>query len=582
VSSAPAAAEKPAKGPTRKKRRQIPDPTTRYARDVVAGRIVACKFVRQAAQRHLDDLRDGGKRGLSFDRKEALRWIAYFRTQKHVDGPFVGQYIVLEPWQEFITGALAGWFRGDVRRFRQAYIEVSKKQGKSTWVAGIVRLLTFHDGEIGAKSYCAATTREQTKNVFETASMQVLQAPQERRRLKVHKYLISDPKRGQQLHAVGARENSLEGLRPKALVIDELHLHQTPAVLETLRRGQRAQRQPMCIMITTAGWNRNSVCWRERELARKILDPVEAYDDDREFVYIATLDDDDDYHDERVWVKAMPNLDVSVSREDVRADIARADAEPEELPALLQKIFNKWVSNSIDRAIDMTLWDTKELLVPVDEETLRGRHCFPALDLARVRDLSSLSLVFPPIEEGELFKYLGFHFIPEDDIKERSRRDGVPYAKWLAEGKVIGTSGDTTDLDAVGDKLLEVAKLYELRELAYDPTFATDIANRAKAAGLTVFEHYQNYSAMSLPCAELLRLVRSKALQHGGDPVARWCMDNLVMRSGPSKRLLPDKERSREKIDAAVAIIMSVGRAAISPPPAVNPYNERGVRRLGE
>lgn len=579
MSSAPAR-RRTRRQPPKKRPPKVPDPTTLYAREVLDGRVVACKLVQQACARHLEDLKDGAKRGLHFDRKAALGAIAFFRTLKYPDGPRVGEYIKLEPWLEFITGSLMGWKNGEVRRFRQAYIEVAKKQSKSTWLAGLMQLLTFHDDEVGTRGYCAATTRDQTKNVFEAARSTVLQSPPYRRRLKVFQYLISDPKMNQQLLAVGARENSLEGLRPKALAIDELHLHPTPAVLEVLRRGQRAQRQPMCVMITTAGWNRNSVCWRERELARKILDPDEKYEDDREFVFIATLDEEDDYHDERVWVKAMPNLDHSVARDDVRADIKRADEEPEELPALLQKVFNRWVSNSIDRAIDLALWDTPACMQRVDLEKLKGRQCFAALDLAPVHDLSSLALIFPPVDEGELWKYVGRHFIPDADIRERSRRDKVPYERWAKEGWVLTTPGDQTDPEFIIDEVLDLAKVVEIREFAEDPAFTASVSPKLQRAELLVVDVRMGYMGMTFPCNELLRLVRAKQLQHGGDPVLRWAAGNLVLRSGPMKRVMPDKERSRERIDPMVSLIMAVGRAAVAPPAEASSYEERGPRSL--
>lgn len=564
--------------PRAPRRPRAPDAVTRYARSVVAGRVVAGKLVRQACQRHLDDLRDGPARGLRFDRERAWRAISFFRTLKHVEGERAGEYIELEHWQEFIVGSLMGWLRRDEpdaggrrrgdgwrRRFKVAYLEISKKQGKSTMVAGLALLLTFFDGEIGAKGYAAATTRDQAKLVHGAASTMALQCY--RRRLRPFKYVISDPLTNSSFTCVGARENSLDGLNASFVVLDELHLHPTPAVLEVMRRGQRARRQPMCVMITTAGWNRNSVCWRERELARKILDPEHGYDDDEEFAYIATLDEGDDYHDERVWPKAMPNLGVSVQADVVRADVRKADAEPEELPPMLQKIFNLWVSNSIDRPIDMALWDAAECAATIDLEELRGRPCYGAIDVARVGDLSSFSLVFPPVDEGELVKALGWHFIPDDDVVQRAKRDQVPYVKWRDAGAIIATPGNITDTKVIRETVLAQVKRFRIQQIAYDPTFAGDLAQDLAAAGLTLVQHFQNYSAMSLPCAELLSLVKSKRLQHGGDVVLRWAVDNLVMRSGPSKRLLPDKERSREKIDPAVALIMAVGRAALAPPP---------------
>lgn len=508
-----------------------------------------------------------GARGMWFDRRKAWRAITFFRTLKHVEGKWAGNYIHLEPWQEFIVGSIFGWLRADgTRRFRDAYIEVARKNGKSTLLAGILILLTFYDGEGGAQGYSAATKHEQAKIIFDVASAMIRKCPAYKRQLKIREGVISDPETVSRLLPLGADAHTLDGLNPHVVCIDELHAHPTPAVVNVMATAQGARAQPIIVKITTAGWNRNSVCWRQHEYSRRVLDPKSDVKDDGLFAFVATLDEGDDYKDERVWVKANPGLGVSVDREMLRRDVVKATAVPEELPDLLQKRFDVWVSNSISRAIDMTLWDSPACAAPFTAASLKGRHCFGGLDLARVGDLSSFVLVFPPIAEEELWKALCWHFIPDADIELRSRRDQVPYATWKAQGKIIATPGDQTDLDEVGRVILEQVKPFKVREIAYDQTFAQDIAQRLAAARYVVVPHHQNYQAMTLPCSETLRLVRGREIQHGGDAVLRWAADNLVLRSGPSKRLLPDKERSRDKIDPMVALIMAVGRAAIALP----------------
>lgn len=543
------------------------DPVTSYARAVIRGRVVASKFVHQAARRHLSDLRRPKRDGLRFDRRKAWRAIKFARTLKHIKGRWAGKPIRLEPWQEFIVGSIFGWVRADgTRRFQDVYIEVARKNGKSTLLAVIMILLTFFDGEGGAEGYIAATKKDQAKIIFNDCKVMVRKSPIYRRRLKALEHRISDPETASFMAPLGADADTLDGLNPHAVAIDELHAHPTAKVLEVMESGQGARTQPICIKITTAGWNRNSVCWRQREHAAHVLDPKNKVADDSLFAFIATLDDGDDFKDEKCWAKANPGIDVSVDRAKLRRDVHKALDTPEELPNLLQKRFDVWVSNSIDRPFDMADFDAKVCAAPFEVERLRGRACFLALDLARNCDISSLGAIFPPLDPGELWKYLGWHFIPEDDIRQRADRDGVPYATWRAQEKIITTPGNTTDLTLVGDKCLEVIKLYKVVEFAYDPTFAPDVARRVAATGTPTMEHWQKYPTMTLPCSEMLRLVRSRKLQHGGDPVLRWAMDNLVLRAGPSGRLLPDKERSREKIDPAVALIMAIGRAAVALP----------------
>ena len=557
---------------TRRRRRPAPrrppstDPVTRYARSVVAGKVVAGKLVRQACQRHLDDLKASRTTGLRFDARKAWRAITFFRTLRHIK--VRKDYIHLEPWEEFIVGSLTGWVRPDGRRrFRDAYIEVARKNGKSTLLAGLMILLTFFDGEGGAEGYVAATKKAQAQIIFGDAKAMVRRCPTYKRRLKVLEYRISDPETSSTLLPLGADADTLDGLNPHVVAIDELHAHPTAAVLEVMESGQGSRAQPMVLKITTAGWNRNSVCWRQHERGVRVLDPQSDVDDDALFVFIASLDEGDDYRDEAVWAKANPNLDVSVNREFLRRDVKKATETPEELPNLLQKRFNKWVSNSIDHAINMELWDVEEVAAPIDLARLKGRACYGGLDLAPVKDLSSFGLIFPPIDEGERWKYYGRHFVPIDNIRERTVRDKVPYERWAAEGWIVPTEGNQTDWDAIVEEILRLAGEFRIQEIAEDPAFSAAVSPKLQRAGLTVVDVRMGYMGMTYPCNELLRLVHAKQLQHGGDPVLRWSADNLVMRSGPMKRLMPDKERSREKIDPMVALILAIGRATVAAPP---------------
>lgn len=562
---------------------RVPDPVTKYARAVVAGGVVACKLVRWACQRHIADLKASPTSGLHFDRVRAWRAITFFRTLRHYKSRWDGAYIHLQPWQEFIVGSLFGWRRADGRRrFRDAYIEVPRKNGKSTLLAGLMLLLTFFDGEGGAEGYVAATKKAQAQIIFGDAKHMVRKCPTYKRRLKVLEYRISDPETSSTLSPLGADADTLDGLNPHAVAIDELHAHPTSAVLEVMESGQGARAQPIVLKVTTAGWNRNSVCWRQHERAARMLDPESTVEDDALFAFIATLDDGDDFQDERVWAKANPNLDVSVDRDFLRRDVKKAADTPEELPNLLQKRFDVWVSNSIERAIDMKLWDAEHLLVPVDVNELLGRECFGGLDLAPVSDLTSFALVFPPIEPNELWKYVGLHFCPEDDLHERSRRDGVPYETWAQQGWITPTPGNQTDMDVVVDEILELAGKFKVRQIGEDPAFAASVSPRLQRVlgEKAVVDVRMGYMGMTFPTGVLLNHVRARDLQHGGDPVLRWAADNLVLRSGPAKRLMPDKERSREKIDPIVALILALGRAAIAMPPETSVYETHGPRGL--
>lgn len=327
-----------------------------------------------------------------------------------------------------------------------------------------------------------------------------------------------------------------------------------------------ARRQPLLVEITTAGYDRESICWRHHELSLRILDPKSDYEDDSWFAFVAGLDERDDWRTEAAWRKANPNYGVSVKPDWIARMCKKAEALPAAQNAFRQKNLDEWLTTSV-RALDMAWWDREPMEAPIDEEALRGRECFAGLDLAKVGDVSALALLFPPQEPGELWKVVCRFWIPQDDIILRSHRDRVPYDRWQDAGLVIATPGDVTDYDFIEAEVLELAGKYQIRELAYDQTFAGQLAQHLEAEGVTMVAMSQGFATMCWPTGEFMRKVKGGELQHGKNPVLRWMADNLVVRRGVTGDTVPDKKRSREKIDGVVALILAIARAIVAQPP---------------
>lgn len=553
-------------------------PAEKYARDVTRGKVVACRWVKLACRRHLDDLKNAGERGLVFDRVAAQRALDFFKVLKHSKGrEWADQELVLEPWQQFITWCIFGWKRAEdprwidtmpdgrtqttvgMRRYRTAYIEVARKNGKSTWAAGLGLYLAFADQEPGADVYSAATKREQARITHGEAIKMVKASPMLRKHIKVYKDNLHREETTSKYEPLGADADTMDGLNVHGAIVDELHAHKTRDTWDKLETATGSRSQPMIVAITTAGNDRKTVCWEKHEYTERVLSGVQK--DDSWFGIIYTLDEKDEWTNEKVWIKANPNLGVSKKWEDMRAKSRRARDMHASLNAFLQLELNIWV-HGVTKWMNMDAWRACAGEIPALElfEHLKGRRCTAGLDLSSTQDLTAWMLFFPPVEEGEPFYVLCRFWVPEDTMHLRTRDDGVMYETWVRDGYMEATPGNTVDYDWIFETIYHDAHDYQIAEVAFDRWGAARVVTVLQEKGLIMVEFGQGFASMNPPMKELERLVLSGKLVHGDHPVLTWNMDNLVARMDPSGNIKPDKEKSREKIDGAVALIMALDR----------------------
>jgi phage terminase large subunit-like protein len=557
------------------------DPVTRYTRDIVDGRLIACELVRLACERHLRDLE---RDDIRFDRALAARAIGFFRDVLRLNGgQFEGKPFVLAPWQAFIVGALFGWLNdAGKRRFRVGYVEIAKGNGKTPLAAGIGHYMLTADKEKRAEVYAAATKKDQAMILFRDAAAMSSQSPALSRRLKPsgvfpNTWNLADPETGSFFRPV-ASDDAQSGRRVHCGLVDELHEHRSGLVVDMMRAGTKGRDQALIFEITNSGYDRHSICRQHHEYSEKVLAGV--FDDDSWFAYVCGLDpcekcraeghtqpksgckSCDDWTDESVWPKANPNLGSSVTLQYLREQVREAKGMPAKQNVVRRLNFCEWTEQA-DRWVDLSLWDGGRQ--PLELEDLRGRLCYGGLDLGRVNDLSALALLFPPIAAGERWKALLKFWCPEADVTVRSKRDRVPYDVWQRAGLVTATPGNATDFDFIEAAIVELAGIYEIRELAYDRTFAGELVQGLMAEGITMVPFGQGFLSMGSPTAELARMLLAGELQHGGNPVLRWNASNVAVATDPAGNLKPDKERSLERIDGIVALIMAIGRATIQP-----------------
>lgn len=534
-----------------------------YAWDVVTGRTVAGPLVRLACERHLKDLtRDG----IRFDKARADRAIGFFRDVLRLNGgEFEGKPFELQAFQAFIVGSLFGWMADDgTRRFRVAYVEIGKGNGKSPLAAGVGHYMLEADREPRAEVYAAATKKDQAMILFRDAVAMVDQSPALRKRLTksgggLNVWQLTNINTGSFFKPISS-DDSQSGPRPHCGLIDELHEHKTSLVVDMMRAGTKGRRQALIFEITNSGYDRHSVCRQHHEYSEKVVAGI--IEDDSWFAYVCGLDDGDQWTDESVWPKANPNLGVSVTLKYLREQVREAQGMPAKQNVVRRLNFCEWTEQD-ERWLDMPVWDQGNEAVEVS--ALRGRMCYGGLDLGRVNDLSSLVLVFPPVVPTSHWQVLVRYWCPKDDIERRSRKDRVPYDVWERDGLIITTPGNATDFAFIESEIVELAGVYDIREIAYDRVFAHEVVQNLMGEGLTMVPFGQGFLSMGAPTSELERLLIAGDLQHGGHPILRWNASNVTVAQDPAGNKKPDKARSTERIDGIVALIMALGRAMVQP-----------------
>ncbi len=540
-----------------------------YARDVVAGKMPTCKWVRAACQRQLDDLeRFAGKsssyrfnpkltdkQGRSFYPADNL--CAFIERLPHVKGPLAGQPIRLEPWQVFILTTVFGWVKPDgKRRFRRSYIEVPRGNAKSTLSSAVALYMLAADGEGGAEVYSLATTRDQARIVFGDAQTMARQSGGFRGRFGVgvgahNLHVLAS---GSKFEALSAEGSTLDGLNIHFGCIDELHAHKTRTVYDVVETGTGKRDNSLLWVITTAGSNRSGICYEVRTFVTRMLDGV--IEDDSQFGIIYGLDEADDWTLESALVKANPNWGISVRPEVLAPLQAKAMQLPSAMNNFKTKHLNEWV-NADTAWMDMRAWD-RCADSTLGLEGYAGEPCWIGLDLASKTDIAALVMVFPHRERADAYAVFAKYYLPEDTVMATGNSQ---YAGWMQSGRLTVTPGNVIDFGWIEADLIDLASRFEIRAVAFDPFQATQLSTRMIAEGLPMIEVRPTVLNFSEPMKTLEALVLQKKLAHDGDPVMGWMASNVVAHLDAKDNIYPRKERPENKIDGIVALIMAISRA---------------------
>ncbi|MDD2772996.1 MAG: terminase large subunit [Elusimicrobiales bacterium] len=505
-----------------------------------------------------------------FDAKAAAKTERFFELYlTHIKGEWSGRPFVLEPWQKEIVHPLFGWKRPDgTRRYRTCYIEIPRKNGKSSLCAGLALYLLMADREPSAEVYSAAADREQASIIFDIAKNMVALSPELSVRLKMFRKVIAYDKALSSYKTLSADAYTKHGLNAHGIIFDELHAQPNRELWDVLATSTGARTQPLTVAITTAGFDRNSICWEMHEYARRIKEGV--IEDDSFLPVIYAADEQDDWRSPAVWRKANPNLGVSISEDYLKRECDKAGNIPAYENTFRRLYLNQWTQQE-SRWIPMSAWELCGGAVIAD--MLKGKPCYAGLDLSSTTDITALVLAFPI--DGAV-KLLPFFWIPADNLHERSNHDHVPYELWVKQGLINATAGNVIDYGFIVAKITELRKQYVLKEIAFDRWGAAKIVQELEELGVTVVPFGQGFASMSGPSKELLRLVLAGKLHHGGNPVMRWMADNAVVKSDPSGNIKPDKSKSTNRIDGIVAAVMALDRA-MRHGAGLSVYENRGV-----
>jgi len=553
-------------------------PVHDYAESVVEGEVTTGQAVKWICQRHLDDLQ---RDDIYFDEQAANRVINFYKLTPHVKGEWAGRPIELEDWQKFIVGCIFGWKRNDdTRKYREAYIEVARKNGKTTMMAPLAIYGLKFDEEPGAEIYSAATTRDQAKEIFLPAK-RMAQKSDYFDDLTIYKNNISDMESFSKFEPLSSDYDTLDGKNPHFGLVDELHAHPDSGIWDVLIDGTGSRRQPLMIAITTAGFNQESFCYKYRGYCLDILNPAKPdFEDDRQFAYIAELDEEDDWQDEDNWIKANPNINVSVKQDNIRSRINKAKRMPAQRNRIICKRLNIW-TNAESRWMDMQEWDDSAGGDMADFEEMKvqleGQECYGAIDLSSKIDLTVWLKLFPM--EDHLIIIPEF-FVPADNIRKRSKDDGVPYDAWAREGYINATEGNVVHYGAIEQMIIEDYEKYNILRIGHDRWGATQMAQNLSDAGIEIVPIGQGYKSMTEPMKEAEKLVLENKLHHFGHPVFRWNIDNTVAKTDPAGNIKPDKGKSKEKIDGTVALIMALDGYIRQEGEGKSVYEERGPLAL--
>jgi phage terminase large subunit-like protein len=551
------------------------DVALQYASNVIDGTISSCTFVKQSCNRFIKDLNRSVKaEEIWFDAESFERKCRIIEKLPHVKGEWAakGELFVLSPWQIFIMANLFGFKvvrdgeKKDIRRYREAYVEVPRKNGKTFFIVGVGLLMLADDGEYGAEVYCGARSEKQAFEVF-TPLKQICERDPD---LREH-YGINVNAKSVIIQGNGSKFEPVigdpaDGASPSCGIADEFHEHRTSNLVDTFVTGMGARKQPLMLYITTAGYDIGSPCYEKRDDIKRILDGSVV--DDNIFGIIYSIDEDDEWDTEEALIKANPNYGISVNPEFLAGELAQARRSSVKQVAYKTKYLNIWVGAKAAWMNMLAFQACRRKDIQLSD--FKGRECFVGLDLASTTDFASMAILFTPTETDSGFTVFYKNYLPEDTIMDVGNN---LYKPWHSDGWITSTEGNVIDYAYIEEDVKRIAADHAVLDIAIDPHQATQFTTRMMAENIPITKYGQTVLNMSAPMKELERMILGKQVRFQSDPVIMWMMGNVVAKLDAKDNIYPRKERNINKIDGVVALIMAIGRMqSIEHPEDINDF----------
>ena len=512
-----------------------------------------------------------------FDEASANRAVAFIETHiRHCKGELAGQLFKLEEWQKSdLIKPIFGWKHTDsgLRKYRSVYCEIPRKNGKSTLGAAVALYMLFADSEVGSECYSCAGDRAQASIIFDLAKRMIQLDPVLSSKAKVLRNSILFPAKGNVYKVLSADASLQHGHNPNAILFDELHTQKSRELYDVMQTGTGARRQPLLFTMTTAGSSKTdgNICWEVHSYSEKVKNGI--INDDTHLSVIYAASEDDDIQQPEVWKKANPNIGKSITYEYLKAEAKKASELPSYENTFKRLHLNIWTT-SISKWISDSVW--MENFEEIDLETLKGKKCWGGLDLASTMDLSSLVLYFPLEDQKDVV--LVWFWCPEASAEIRGRKYKLPYDEWIADGYIKATPGDVQDYAYIRKDINEIISNYDLQSIAFDRWNSSQlIIQLSQQDGIPMSQFGQGYRSMSAPSKELEKLVLKKQINHLNNPVLRWQCENVQLQTDPAGNIKINKQKSSEKVDGMVALVMALGEMMSDTTPGESIYNERGI-----
>jgi len=543
-----------------------------YAESVIEGETPAGKLVINACQRFVDDLE---RDDLTLDVDKAQKWCEFLEKLPHVKGKWAAkkELFVLSPWQIFCVVNIYGWYfvESGKRRFREVYIEVPRKNGKTFLLSGLALGGLTIEGEYGAEVYCGATSEKQAFEVFNPAKAICQREPDLREAfgITVNAKSLTILNNGSKFEPVIG--NPGDGSSPSLGIADEFHEHANSDLVDTFVTGMGARENPLMIYITTAGSDTGGACYSVRDDVKRILKG--SVEDDTVFGIIYTLDESDEWDTVEAQIKANPNYGISVDADFLAGQLRQAKRTATKQVAYKTKHLNLWVGAKAAWMNMLALQAVRKS--ELDIKDFKGRKCYVSIDLASKIDIADMCVLFPP-ENGGKWAAFFHHYLPEDRVLEGGN---TRYKSWHTDGWLTTTPGNVTDFAYIEDDLKLLKSDYEIIEVPYDPFQATQFSTRMIEEGFPMIEYGATVKNFSEPMKFVEALVLEKKIEIEKDPVLMWMFGNVVATLDKKDNIFPNKERAENKIDGVVALIMAMGRAIMNQN-TPNIYEQRGLIRL--